>query len=141
MPRTAHSSPVEAVAGIIWREGRLLAAQRPQGKAMAGYWEFPGGKMEKGESMEDALTRELREELGIAAKTVSHWKSLAHEYPHGSVLLHFLHVTSFTGDVQALEGQGLQWAYPHEALAMNFLPPDRPLLQELAEKQSAGKTE
>lgn len=139
MSSSANIPLLEVVAGIIWREDRLLAAQRPKGKTMEGYWEFPGGKMEPGESREEALIRELREELGITAETVSYWKSLEFEYPHGRVLAHFLHVASFAGEVKALEGQSLRWAYPHEALNMNFLPLDFPLLRELADTQSVGQ--
>ncbi len=135
----ALNRPLEVVAGIIWQKGRLLAALRPIGKPLGGFWEFPGGKVEAGESMEKALIRELREELSIEPQTVSYWKSLGHTYPHGSVLLHFLHVTSFKGEAKALENQSLKWVYPLEALQMNFLPPDLPILRELADKNTGCK--
>lgn len=136
MTKNEHAAAQEVVAGIIWQEGRILAARRPEGKMLGGFWEFPGGKIEKGESREEALVRELREELGIVAQTVSYWKSLKHVYPQGPVHLHFLHVTEFGNEPEAREGQVLRWTYPKEALDMNFLPPDRPILLELLDKNT-----
>jgi 8-oxo-dGTP diphosphatase len=133
MPQAAHVALLEVVAGIIWRQGRLLAARRPKGRIFGGYWEFPGGKAEPGESMQETLIRELREEVSIKAETTFYWKSLVYEYPHGPVLLHFLHVTSFAGEAKPLENQELRWVSLCEALEMNFLPPDILLLKELAD--------
>lgn len=131
-----YDAEVHVVVGILWREGRLLAARRPEGKVLGGYWEFPGGKVEAGESAEEALRRELREELAIEVQAAFFWKSMHHQYPHGPVLLDFFQVTSFTGEAKPLASEALRWVLPHEALLMDFLPPDLPLLQELAESSA-----
>lgn len=115
---------IEVAAGIVWRHGRFLAALRPQGKPRAGFWEFPGGKREPGETIEQTLVRELDEELGIACGRLVPWTAREHAYPDLRVLLHFIHVLDFKGEPQARDGQGLRWVTPAEALTMNFLPAD-----------------
>ena len=126
---------VRVAAGIIWENGRFLAALRPEGKPRAGYWEFPGGKQEPGETMEDALRRELREELGIEAGRVSPWRVVQHAYPDLDVELHFFHVLDFTGVPKAHDGQSLRRMTPAEAVDLNFLPADKELLPVLREPE------
>ncbi len=128
-----HRPLVRVAAGLIWRQGRFLAARRPEGKAFAGFWEFPGGKREEGESMEQALCRELAEELGIACVAVTPWRTLLHTYPELRVELHFMHVTVFSGEPEARDGQLLRWVTPEEARALPFLPADVGILAEIAE--------
>jgi 8-oxo-dGTP diphosphatase len=84
-------------------------AQRPEGKPYAGYWEFPGGKLEAGESVEAALTRELKEELDITLRTCVPWHTIEHDYPHAYVRLHFCKVTAWEGTLRALEEQDFAW--------------------------------
>lgn len=123
---------VEVAAGIIWKHGRFLAARRPKGKPRAGFWEFPGGKREQGETIEETLTRELCEELGITPQgRLVPWKTLLHEYPDIRVSLHFIHVLDFTGEPEPRDGQELRWVTPEEALALNFLPADKSLVAAL----------
>ena len=124
---------VQVVGAILWREGRILAVQRPQGRRHAGFWEFPGGKVESGEDQLDALRRELREELGVTPLEMALWRSLRHSYPDLRVELFFYMVTAFEGDPCALEGQGLRWVKPAEAARLPFLEADVPLLAELAQ--------
>jgi 8-oxo-dGTP diphosphatase len=119
-------------AGVIWRDGRFLAAKRPEGKPWAGFWEFPGGKREAGESMVETLSRELREELGITCVSVLPWRTVAQDYPGQRIRLHLLHVTAFTGTPFARDGQELRWVTPEEARALSFLPADRELVAILA---------
>jgi 8-oxo-dGTP diphosphatase len=119
-------------AGIIWRAGRFLAARRPEGTARAGYWEFPGGKQEPGESITQALLRELREELGIECESVAPWKNIRHEYQELRVEIYFMHVTAFHGEPVPMVGQELRWVSPEEALALDFLPADKAVLSEIA---------
>lgn len=123
---------VPVAAGIIWREGRFLAARRPEGKARAGYWEFPGGKREPGESMEEALRRELFEELSIRCGRVRPWHINEHEYTDIRVELHFMHVLDFTGEPRPNDGQELRWVSPDEARDMNFLPADAGVVQRIS---------
>lgn len=115
---------IQVAAGVIWKNGRFLAARRPEGKPRAGYWEFPGGKQEQGESMEETLRRELREELGIACVSVEPWQTVSHAYPEMTVVLHFMHVTAFSGEPVPHDGQELRWVTPEEARELPFLPAD-----------------
>ena len=124
---------IEVAAGIVWRGKRFLASQRCSNKPLEGYWEFPGGKLEAGEAPLEALKRELAEELGIGVREANFWKSLDHEYVERgfSVRLYFFHVTEFAGEPCAEEGQNLRWVEPHEASALEFLPADAIVLEEL----------
>lgn len=122
---------VRVAAGIIWRGERFLAAKRPPGKLLPDYWEFPGGKQEPGERIEDTLARELREELGIVCRKIVPWQSLTHEYPERLVRLDFMHVLEFSGEPSAKEGQTLCWVSPEEARLLPFLPADEPVIAAL----------
>ncbi|TWG78787.1 8-oxo-dGTPase [Cupriavidus gilardii J11] len=103
--------PVTEVAvGVLVRgDGRFLLAQRPSGKPYEGYWEFPGGKLEPGESVEAALARELHEELGLDITASARWHVLEHDYPHAYVRLHFCKVTGWNGEPVGREGQAFCW--------------------------------
>lgn len=98
-----------AVGVLIQPNGDFLLTSRPPGKVYEGYWEFPGGKLEAGESVEQALSRELHEELGIEIHTVSRWKVEVVDYPHALVRLNFCKVFSWTGELQMREGQQCAW--------------------------------
>jgi 8-oxo-dGTP diphosphatase len=98
-----------AVGVLIDADGRFLLTSRPDGKVYAGYWEFPGGKLEAGESVEAALRRELHEELGIAIGAVQPWKVELVDYPHARVRLHFCKVREWHGAFEMREGQQMAW--------------------------------
>jgi 8-oxo-dGTP diphosphatase len=98
-----------AVGVLIKPNGEFLLTSRPQGKAYAGYWEFPGGKLEPGESVQQALARELREELGVHVHEVRLWRTTVVDYPHALVRLHFCKVHAWTGELQMLEAQSFAW--------------------------------
>ncbi|WP_212522869.1 (deoxy)nucleoside triphosphate pyrophosphohydrolase [Actibacterium sp. MT2.3-13A] len=120
---------VSAVA-LIDADGRVLLAQRPEGKSMAGLWEFPGGKVEAGESPEDALIRELHEELGIDtwASCLAPLTFASHTYDDFHLLMPLFACRKWQGIVQAREGQALKWVRP-EALRDYPMPPaDIPLI-------------
>ena len=103
---TSTRTPVEVAAGVlIRRDGRFLLASRPAGKPYASYWEFPGGKVEGGESVAEALARELHEELGIRTGTACPWVVRVFDYPHARVRLHFLRVFEWSGELHAREHQ------------------------------------
>lgn len=122
---------VQVAAGIIWKNGRFLAALRPKGKPRAGYWEFPGGKQEPGENMLQTLCRELYEELDITCEAVQPWQTLSHNYPDVRVVLHFMHVTAFTGAPVPKDGQELRWVTPEDARNLPFLPADKGVVEAL----------
>jgi 8-oxo-dGTP diphosphatase len=134
MPEETDSqgrSPIDVVAAIIWRGERFLAVQRPPGAKLAGWWEFPGGKTEPGESLDAALVREIREELGVTPLEFEKWCEKLHEYEHAFVRLHFFHVTGFDGEPTALENQQLAWVVPGKVDCGEFLPVDISILEEL----------
>ncbi|MGH8721105.1 MAG: NUDIX domain-containing protein, partial [Burkholderiales bacterium] len=125
--------PVEVAAAVIQRaDGAFLLARRPAGKAYAGYWEFPGGKIEPGEPPERALARELLEELGIEARTAFPWLTREYTYPHAAVRLNFFRVTAWKGDPHPREQQAIVWQRFGAPLAAPMLPANAPVLAALA---------
>jgi len=123
---------VDVVAAVIWREGRFLAVDRPEGKTMAGWWEFPGGKVGPGESETEALVRELGEELGITPTEYAFWREKLHAYEHATVRLRFYHVRAFLGEPEGREGQHLKWLPIGHKPDLRFLPADEEVLAQLA---------
>ena len=120
-----------AVAVLQKHDGSFLMAQRPQGKAYADYWEFPGGKVEAGETSYHALIRELHEELGIEVKTAYPWLTRVFTYPHARVRLNFFRVTSWQGEPQGREGQLLSWQQLPELTVAPVLPANEPIMRAL----------
>lgn len=98
-----------AVGILIAPSGEYLLTTRPPGKVYAGYWEFPGGKLEQGETVEQALRRELQEEIGVTVGPVHIWKDQLVDYPHALVRLHFCKVFDWTGELHMHEGQSFSW--------------------------------
>jgi 8-oxo-dGTP diphosphatase len=102
--------PVDVAVGVlIDAEGRFLLTSRPARKVYAGYWEFPGGKLEAGETVEQALRRELHEELGITIGAALPWRVEMMDYPHALVRLHFCKVHAWSGQLQMREQQAMAW--------------------------------
>jgi 8-oxo-dGTP diphosphatase len=123
-----------AVGVLIDAEGRFLLTSRPEGKVYAGYWEFPGGKLEAGESVESALRRELHEELGITIAAVEPWNVTLMDYAHARVRLHFCKVRAWKGDFEMREGQAMAWQrLPVEVAPV--LPGTLPVLEWFAAEQ------
>ncbi len=123
---------IEVAAAVIERpDGTFLMASRPQGKAYAGWWEFPGGKVEAGETPRQALARELREELGIRVVEAWPWLHRNFIYPHAHVLLHFFRVTAWEGEPHPHEGQELAWTRADATELTPILPANGPVLQAL----------
>src|SRR6056297_746931 len=125
--------PIIEVAAAVIRDskGRLLLSQRPEGKHLAGLWEFPGGKRESGESAHAALARELDEELGIEVADSRPLLSLTHHYPEKSVRLLIRTVDDFSGSAVGREGQRIDWFDPAAARELSMPAADRPILQLL----------
>lgn len=132
LPRCPDRSVVEVAVGILIRNGGdFLMTSRPKGKAYAGYWEFPGGKLEPRETVTEALTRELNEELGIQAGQIEVWKIQLVDYPHALVRLQYCKVHDWTGDMQMRENQSFAWQSLPVSVAP-ILPGAVPALQVLA---------
>lgn len=124
-PNNSQHRPVTEVAvGIILDQEQFLLARRPDGKPYAGYWEFPGGKLEVGETVHQALARELHEELDIKIHDSEPWGVIEHDYPHAYVRLHLYLVRSWDGVAKGLEGQELSW----QSLLSEALSSVEPLL-------------
>ena len=123
---------VPVATGILRRpDGRVLLDLRPEGRPWPGYWEFPGGKIEPGETPENALQRELQEELGIRVRRFHPLRILEHAYPERMVRLHCYAVDQWEGEPEGREGQELGWWKPWEIPALKGLPANRPLVADL----------
>ena len=133
--------PVDVAVGVlIDAEGRFLLTSRPAGKVFAGYWEFPGGKLEPGESIEQALRRELHEELGITIGAVQPWKIERVDYEHARVRLHFCKVYEWQGAFEMRERQAMAWQTLPVTVSP-VLPGTLPVLAWFAEERGfAGAT-
>jgi 8-oxo-dGTP diphosphatase len=122
-----------AACALIDADGRVLIAQRPEGKSMAGLWEFPGGKIETGERPEQSLIRELKEELGIVVKEdcLAPLTFASHLYPDFHLLMPLYVCRRWEGFVKAQEGQSLKWVRPTELRDYPMPPADEPLISHL----------
>jgi 8-oxo-dGTP diphosphatase len=122
-----------AACALIDADGRVLIAQRPEGKSMAGLWEFPGGKVETGERPEQSLIRELKEELGIVVKEdcLAPLTFASHLYPDFHLLMPLYVCRRWEGFVEAQEGQRLKWLRPTELRDYPMPPADEPLISHL----------
>ena len=141
MSAGSERTPVDVAVGVlINRDGRFLLTSRPEGKVYAGYWEFPGGKLESGESVEQALRRELHEELGITIAAAQPWKIELMDYAHARVRLHFCKVFEWSGEFEMREQQAMAWqTLPVDVTPV--LPGTVPVLEWFAsERGFAGPT-
>ena len=129
-----------AVAVITKPDGAFLMAQRPAGKPYAGYWEFPGGKVEPGETVYAALVREIQEELGITVTRAYPWVTQIFTYPHATVKLHFYRVTAWQGEPQPHEGQIFSWEHAEAVTVTPVLPANGPILRGLSLPSVMGVT-
>jgi 8-oxo-dGTP diphosphatase len=131
----ADRKVVDVAVGVLLQpDGAFLLTSRPAGKVYEGYWEFPGGKLEDGETVEQALRRELQEELGITIGPAELWKTQMVDYPHALVRLHFCKVRDWDGDLQMREAQSFVWqGLP--VTASPVLPGTVPVLAWLAEER------
>jgi 8-oxo-dGTP diphosphatase len=127
---TVAARPIDVAVGILMQpNGDVLLGQRPAGKPYAGYWEFPGGKVEAGEAILDALKREFVEELGIDIVSAEPWCGVEHVYEHAHVRLHFFISRDWRGEPQSLEGQAFAWQ--GSVAVAPLLPATIPLIEFL----------
>ena len=132
MPITEPEAAQKVAVGVVAdSQGRLLIGKRPQGKAYAGKWEFPGGKVELGETLFEALVREFREELNLQVEAAHALFSCVHAYPDREVELHFWQVTDYRGEPRGVEGQNLRWVHSDDLASVNFLEGNRALLEKI----------
>ncbi len=124
---------IEVAAAVIRRDdGSFLLAQRPDGKAYQGYWEFPGGKVETGETAYQALLRELHEELGITISVAYPWLTRTYTYPHATVRLRFFRVVGWHGELHGRENQQFSWQHLSDISVAPLLPANVPIMRALA---------
>jgi len=119
---------VRVVAAIIRREGQILITRRPDNVHLAGLWEFPGGKVEPDESLQTALMREIREELGVEIEVLDERFRIQHDYPTRSVELHFFEATLIAGDPKPLDVADMRWVSPNDLDQFDFPEADRELI-------------
>jgi 8-oxo-dGTP diphosphatase len=130
--RVVTHPPIDVVAAVIRREdGRLLITQRLADDTLGGYWEFPGGKVDPGEALPDALARELMEELGVEARIGAQIHHIVHAYPDRDVRLYFFEARIVSGEPRKLEVADLRWVTLNELMDYQFPEADRPLLEQL----------
>ena len=126
----------EVVAALIWKENRFMICQRPVHKTRALEWEFVGGKVEAGESKEQALIRECREELDVEVNVFDIFMEVVHEYPDITVHLTLFNAAIADGVPKKLEHNDIQWITPEEISEYNFCPADKEILAEIIRKKS-----
>lgn len=137
---TTDTPPLDVVAAVLHDDaGHVLVTQRPIGKPLAGFWEFPGGKLEAGESQVQCLVRELHEELGIEVlpRDCTPLMQLEHCYPERLVRLHVWNIAQHTGSPTGREGQALRWLAPTELGSVQLLPADEPIVKYLLDGAGA----
>jgi len=141
LPRAADRQLVQVAVGVLIRsDDSFLLTSRPEGKAYAGYWEFPGGKLEVGETIAQALARELQEEIGITIEDCMSWKTEQIDYPHALVQLNFCKVRRWSGELQMREAQLYAWQQL-PVTVKPVLPGTLPVLEWFATERSfVGRT-
>ena len=125
---------VEVVAALIWKNNKFMICQRPAHKARGLLWEFVGGKVEPGETKEQALIRECREELAVTLSVGDVFMDVTHEYPDITVHLTLFNATIAEGEPQKLEHNDIRWIEPHEIPQYDFCPADKEILEKITEK-------
>lgn len=129
--RIVTHPPIDVVAGVIRRDGLLLITQRMPDDTLAGYWEFPGGKVDAGEELKTALQRELREEVGLETEIGEEIHRIIHPYPDRDVRLYFFDVRILSGEPQKIEVADLRWVNVDQLMDFQFPEADLPLLNQL----------
>lgn len=140
--RTSDKPHFDVTAGLIWRDGKLLITRRPKGSHLAGYWEFPGGKQETGETREECLRREIREELGVDVQVERWLLRVDHDYETKSISLHLFQCSHLDGEPRPIGCDDMKWVDPHDLSAYKLPPPDTeilPLIKKLAEVRGSRR--
>lgn len=130
--------PVAVCAAVIVRKGKVLITLRPRGKRLGGFWEFPGGKVDSGETPEQALVREIEEELDITISVGEKFETVYHDYDWGRVMILAYLCRWDSGEIRHLEVADHRWVTPQQFSEYNILPADQPILAKLAVLLSCG---
>lgn len=125
---------IVVTAAIIRENGKILITKRPEGTHLEGMWEFPGGKREEEETLEQCIEREIKEELGIEVRPEKLLLTVTHEYKTKIVDLHIFECSIVKGTPAPMEGQGMKWARPGELSSYTFPPPDIKIIEFLCQK-------
>lgn len=126
--KTSDKPHFDVTAGLIWRDGKLLITRRPKGSHLAGYWEFPGGKQETGETREECLRREIREELGVDVQVDRWLLRVDHDYETKSISLHLFQCSHLKGEPRPIGCDDMKWIDPHDLDRYTLPPPDAQVL-------------
>ena len=127
---------IEVAAAIIWHQGRILISQRDASSHLSGYWEFPGGKREEGESFEDCLIREVHEELDVKIRVQKLLDTISYEYPEKRVTLKFFYCDFLEGEPRALGCLQYKWVSPEQLSCYQFPPADGPVVRRIMNAES-----
>ena len=128
MKKNIDKPHFHVTAGLIWRNGKLLITRRPEGSHLAGYWEFPGGKQEEGETLEECLQREIMEELGVDVKVDQHLLQVDHDYAMKSISLHLFQCSGLRGEPLPIGCEDMKWVDPMDLGDYKLPPPDIQIL-------------
>ena len=123
-------------AGVIWRDERVLIAKRPQGTHLEGFWEFPGGKQEEGESLAECLEREIKEELGLKVIADKPILTISHEYDSKMITLHVFNCKRLAGEQEDLHCKEIRWVDPMDLTKYHFPPPDQKVIEFLSRSKN-----
>jgi 8-oxo-dGTP diphosphatase len=118
-------------AGLLQQDGMVLITKRPAGSHLAGYWEFPGGKQEVGEALEECLEREMKEELGVHVRAGKRLLNVDHEYEDRIISLYLFQCTLLSGKLKPLACEEIRWVYPEDLRQYRLPPPDEKIIQLL----------
>jgi mutator protein MutT len=130
---------INAAIAVVIRDGKILVCQRVDGDHLGGYWEFPGGKCEDGETLEECIRRELLEEVNIEARPVTRLGVIDHDYPNAQVRLHPFLCVHEAREPELLECQAARWIDPHDLPKYEFPPANETLIEEVMEYFRAGR--
>lgn len=118
-------------AGLLQQDGMVLITKRPVGSHLAGYWEFPGGKQEAGETLEECLVREMKEELGVNVRAGKRLLTVNHEYENRIISLYLFQCTHLGGELKPLACEEIRWVHPEDLTQYRFPPPDEKIIERL----------
>jgi len=118
-------------AGLLQQDGMVLITKRPAGSHLAGYWEFPGGKQEVGETLEECLEREMKEELGVDVRAGECLLNVDHEYENRIISLYLFQCIHLSGELNPLACEEIRWVHPEDLRQFRFPPPDEKIIERL----------